>query len=259
MKQNSVVITDAKAAAEVLAKADQKNPDLNMYRFDPTVPDLFASEGADWDLRARYLRPALEALTLSEEVISTIITQHLRAVLRKYEQSKELLDMHELSMYLSFDVLCKDLCNYDLLATAAMAQQGAINGEGNGLYNSLKSLMDAQTARGLYAAPTDRKVSDDEVAAAKSTLKNFMVKIAEFAETEAKNASVLKKSENFVHALLELSMAEPQSFSKKNILSEIGNCIRHGQDALSATICWAFYAISSNFEVIFMSSYCFII
>lgn len=252
MKQNSVVITDAKAAAEVLRNADQKISEINQFRFDPTVPDLLASEGADWDKRSRYLRPALEALRLSEEVVSTIITQNLKAVMRKYEQSKELLNMHELSFCLSFDILCKELCSYDLLATADMAQQDDANGEGAGLFRSLKTLIEAQTAKGLYASTTDRKVSDEEIAAAKSNMKNFFNKITDSAEIAAKNAPSLKASESFAHVLINLTEVEPDFFSKKNVTAEIGQCVRHGQDALLSTICWAFYALSSNFEVILM-------
>jgi cytochrome P450 len=251
MKQNVVVITDARAAAEVLRNADQKIVELNQFRFDPTVPDLLASEGNDWDIRARYLRPALEALRLSEEVVSTIITQNLKAVMHKYEQSNELLNMHELSCCLSFDILCKELCDYDLSATVNMAQQGAINGEGAEIFRSLKSLNEAKIAKGVYISPTDRKVvPDGEIAAAQSNLKSFFNKIAESAQMAAKNAPSLKASESFVHALLSLSEVDPDIFSKKNVNAELGQCIRHGQDALSSTICWAFYALSSNFKVL---------
>eukprot|EP01036_Dinobryon_divergens_P044954 gene44954-60005_t len=240
MKHVSVFINDCKEAARALLEFKDKGPIYTAFRFDPNIPDLFASDNQNWASRHKALTPALVASFASLKDITT----DLLALLEKKCESTEPLDLMRLFTMLSFDVMCKAVFNYDLRAVAGSE-------EGARLADSLDSLVTAQASQGYFPIPGVRKVPPEEIAAAKNAWKAFLDKIVAVQRSEAEQFrskhGALDPSRNFGHALLTMSEND-EKFTAAHIQAEVHQVLRHGHECLAGQLCWLFVALHRNLK-----------
>ena len=245
MKHNSVFINSSKECANVLRDFPIKGMIYAGYRFDPTVPDIYASDGDEFTTRKKALVPALENMKLKDK-------RHiaeLMSVLNAHAESGKPINVKEFFSYLAFDIVCESAFNYDLGAIAGTSI------EGRELYQSLCTLTDAQATSGIYAIydnPNARKVGKEELDNAKSTWRKFIEKIQGYIRSSAEQYKAmngeLDSANNFAHALIKLSEDESKNinYGEKEIISEIHQILRHGHECVATMLCWLFYALHSN-------------
>jgi len=252
MKNNSVFIDDAVQAAKVLENRTHKGPIYAVFKFDQNTPDLFSSDGNDWNIRNKYLKPSLENFKLPKDVENDLIKNKLISYLSNIANNGQSVDMKKLSTSIAFDIISKSIFGYDLGSI-----EGSDSSEGSLLYRSICSLTDAQAASGLYASPNARKVSTEEINAARGTWKTIMGKMLHVAKEKFSSIKDKKGGqqsailENYSDALFSLSNDSPDDFTEHNILAEISQTFRHGYESIAGTLCWIFYALSTNREVAF--------
>ena len=173
MKNNSVFINDAAEAAKILQDCDHKGPIYSAFRYDKDTPDMFASDGEDYNLRSKRLKPALNSMRLSSKTKDVVIGNNLVALLKKHGGSGENLDMKQVSAFLAFDLICMENFGYSLNATLS-GTGSAEKSKGAELFQAVQSLLSAQAAGGLYADPTAKQVKPEEVIAARNIWKDFI-------------------------------------------------------------------------------------
>jgi hypothetical protein len=165
MKINSIFINSSEEAAVLMEKARTKGPIYNAFRLDPSIPDVFASDGKEWEIRNAAFRPALDAIVLKNGVD---LAKNLTSILSQYAENGKPLDTISLFSRLALDVVCKEVFNYDLDSLPLL-----LNGEedkdkeGNKLFMSVKTLLDASAQSGFYPRQGMPPVSKDQVEEAK--------------------------------------------------------------------------------------------
>jgi cytochrome P450 len=214
MKHSSIFINDSAEAGRLIAEMPSKGSIYSAFRYDEKVPDMLASDGESWLVRRTALAPALANMKMINE---DSITSSLLAALSTAAESGQPIDFAELATYVAFDAVCEAAFKYQL---------GAVNRseEGKSLCQSLATLVEAQQGKGIYANPTARKVSQEELNLAQTTWKNFLAKLLGVIRSDSeqyltKNGQ-LDYENNFGHALIQLSVSE-EAYGDAQLISEI--------------------------------------
>ena len=235
MSQSSVFINDAEEAVRVLKKFQSKGDIYKVFRLNPDIPDVLASDGEDASTRRRLFGPALDNSRLNSQCLDDLMIS-----LGKYVESKSTVDVSELFSLLSFDIMSSFLFDYDL---------GALRGseEGRGILNSIRTLTDAQAKVGIYADPSIRNISQEELRKAQTDWRDYLVKmkskvLADAVDYQLKHGEL--SSEKFGHALKKL--AENELYSEQHMAADIHQVFRHGYECIAGTLIWIFYALAKH-------------
>jgi cytochrome P450 len=237
MSQVSVFINDAEEVVRVLKSIPRKGDIYKVFRLNPDIPDILASDGIDSEVRRSNLGPSLGNKSFPAE---TIIDNFMKVIVRHHE-SKEKLDIAKTFAYLAFDAMSVFLFEYDL---------GALRGsdEGTGLYWSICTLMEAQAKVGIYADPNARTVAPEELHDAKHKWKNYIQKMKtkciEDADTYMASHNGDLNLDKFSHGLKKMSMDE--AYTDAHVASDIHQVFRHGYECIAGTLSWIFYALARN-------------
>lgn len=145
------------------------------------------------------------------------ITSSLLVYLEKAAESAEPVDLAALTTYIAFDAVCEAAFGYQLNAVSGSE-------EGKRLHLCLRSLVDAQAGKGIYANLQERKVSAEELTNAQVTWRTFLAKLlavirSDSEQYRAKNGA-LDIERNFGHALIQLSVTD-ETYGDAQLTSEI--------------------------------------
>ena len=145
------------------------------------------------------------------------ITSSLLICLEKAAESAAPVDLAALTTYIAFDAVCEAAFGYQLNAVSGSE-------EGKKLHSCLRSLVDAQAGKGIYANLQERKVSAEELTDAQATWRAFLAKLLAVVRSDseqyrAKNGA-LDTERNFGHALIQLSVTD-ETYGDAQLTSEI--------------------------------------
>ena len=235
MSQSSVFINDAEEAVRVLKKFHNKGDIYKVFRLNPDIPDVLASDGEDALTRRRVFGPALDSSRFNSQYLNDLMS-----ALGKHVESKSTVDVSELFSLLSFDIMSSFLFDYDL---------GALRGseEGRALLNSIRTLTDAQAKVGIYADPNIRSISQEELRKAQTDWRDYLVKMKTKVMTDANEYQSKHgelSSEKFGHALKKL--AESELYPEQHMAADIHQVFRHGYECIAGTFVWIFYALAKH-------------
>jgi cytochrome P450 len=244
MKQASVFANDPAEIGRLLGELRTKGPIYAAFRFDPKVPDLFASDGDDYALRSKALRSSLLNLKMSAADV-TAINNSLEAAIKAKAESAEPLDCDALFSLAAMDFVCKALFRYDLNAVGGSE-------EGTKLYRYLKDLAKDIASKSVYKHADNKPVGADILKTGNDHWKTFLRKMLALIQSSAteyrsKHGS-LKPDEDFGHALVTLAEAN-ESFGELQLIAEIHQAFRHSHETIAGTLMWVFYALAFNPKV----------
>ena len=235
MNQSSVFINDAEEAVRVLKKFQSKGDIYKVFRLNPEIPDVLASDGEEAFTRRSLFGPALDSARLESQCLTDLMSWLERAA-----ESKSVIDISEVFSLLAFDIMSSFLFEYDL---------GALRGseEGKALLSSIRTLTDAQAKVGIYADPNVRSISPEELRKAQTDWRDYLVKMkskvmADADECLSKNGVL--STEKFGHALKKL--AENRAYTDQHIAADIHQVFRHGYECIAGTFVWIFYALAKH-------------
>jgi cytochrome P450 len=249
MNHSSVFINDSSEAAIVIDEISDKGPIYSAFRFDPAVPDILACDEAVSKLRKQALAESIENMKLKD---TSKILKDLMDILLKHSESGEPFDMKSIYTYFALDCICEVSFNYPL-----QAMNGSL--EGKQLFQSLSTLLEYQSGQGIYPNTNARKVTSDELIAAKNIWKVFLQKIVKYIQSEAEQYRVihgqLDVSNNYALALVHLlsvdnpttststSSSSSSSFDEHTLMCEVHQVLRHGHECLAGMLQWITYVL----------------
>jgi len=247
MNHSSVFINDSIEAALIIDEISDKGPIYNAFRFDPAVPDILACDEAVSKLKKQVLGESIENMKLKD---TSKILKDLMDILLKHSESEEPFDMKSIYTYFALDCICEVSFNYPL-----HAMNGSL--EGKQLFQSLSTILEYQSGQGIYPNTNARKVTSDELIAAKNTWRVFLQKIVKYIKSEAEQYRVihgrLDVSNNYAHALVNLlsvdnpttstSSSSSSSFDEHAMMCEVHQILRHGHECLAGMLQWITYVL----------------
>lgn len=242
-KNTSVFINDAKEAAYTLQDFQTKGEVYKFFRFNPDIPDLLASDGAEYSLRSSTLTPLLNSMTLKSDIISKLMNE-LEIILKNKASKDEILDIKVLLSKLAFDTICYAAFNYDLKATSGSK-------EGETLYNALDILLAAQSKKGIFPIEGVRDVTNKDIFGAQSTWRSFLEKmvlhmgLAKDAVGATSAPTGGEKSE-LALVLSKMMKEHGELYGVKEVMGELHVLLNHGQQSLASALIWIVYALQMN-------------
>lgn len=241
MKHVSVFVNDCKEAAKVIIGFKDKGPIYSSFRYDPNIPDLYASDNKNWSKRHELLSPAIQATSVKKDEINKSLLEFLN----QSAESAKPVDILRLFTLFALDTICSMIFQYEL---------GAVDGseEGAKLYESLQSLLAGQASQGYYKTPGARSVPKEELVQASAVWRAFLDKLVAVQKSEAVQFRVKHGTLNpetiFGHALLVMQ-EQDQEFTDMHVKAEIHQVLRHGHECIAGQLVWLFVALHRNRKV----------
>lgn len=249
MNHASVFVNDCEIAGSCITSLTDKGPVYNAFRYDANVPDSMASDGESHALLFAKLGDAYKAMTLAND---NYVIENTHAILKKHAEDNSPVNFVELASLISLDIICLAAFGFRLSATSLSPIESE---QGRTLYSALKTLIDAQTASGIYQVAI--KIDPEALAAAKANWKSFLLKILEFIKLESvefmqrTRGDELDTRGKLSHAIVSMinDKMSCTEFGDANAISEIHQILKHGHESIAATLCWSFYVLYRNPKV----------
>lgn len=194
---------------------------------------MLASDVGAWSMRRQAMGPALQSLSLTAGD-GAALTTALQKRLRDACEALETVNLHSLLTLYAFDYVCAGAFKY---------QMGALGGsdEGRKLISSLDTLADVGASSGVYARPTARKVPPEELQAAKDNWRAFLKRVVALVNDYDSVADG-----TLLASIKKLSSDPENKYGDNEILCEVHQLFRHGQECIAGTLAWIFYALQRN-------------
>lgn len=233
MKFVSIFINDATLAMKVLKDLPNKGKIYNAFRYDTETPDIFASDGDDYNLRKSGLAAAFASLRVNEDHKAFTMLDELLA---KHSVSGGPLDFKHIATSFALDIVLSIVFNFDINDNSKDVQKDDI-------IKALASMTDAQVSTGVYVLPDARKVSQEELLASKEVWKKFLLKILAHVKTSSPTSSTLPGS------LMKMMEVSGGLYDEKAIIGDIHQILKHSLENISGTLCWLVYALHHHPKV----------
>ena len=138
MNHASVFINDSIEAAYLIDSITSKGRIYSAFRYEPSTPDILASDEEAFLIRKQAFGKAIENLKIKQE---NMIMKDLLDLFLKHSETNETLDLKAIYTYFAFDCVCEAAFDYKLDAVKGST-------EGKKLYQSLCTLFDAVAGTG---------------------------------------------------------------------------------------------------------------
>jgi cytochrome P450 len=241
MKFVSIFVNDSAVAWQVLKSLPSKGKIYHSFRYDAEIPDLFASDGAEYSKRKKVFESSLKGISLME---SSAAIQALTNALDIHEQSGEAINAKDLFGKFALEVMCSEVFGVDL------AVMDPSNHKTEEVLKALATMTDAQVSTGIYVLPDIRKVSAEELQTAKGVWKEFLAKLLE--TMKAKYAKIQTQGHvsdmNFGASIISL-LESNQEYHDKEAVSDIHQLLKHGTDYVAGALSWMCYSLHKHPKV----------
>eukprot|EP01031_Cornospumella_fuschlensis_P022538 gene22538-27507_t len=237
MKHASVFINDSNEVARVIGDLTTKGAIYNVFRYDPAIPDLLTSDGDAYTRTNELFEKAYEQLNSTPlEVIESLVKDTLLPMIEKDDKKQVKTDR----TYTIFcmHVVCVLVFGYTI---------PRLEETGDQLCGCIQTLSDYVASQGIYTIPNARKVSPEDLEAAKKTWRDFLTTLLQHVLASTSDGNNAKTG--FAEAIRDLMQQQQQDAEGGNnkearAIAEIHQIFRHGFEMLGSSLVWLTFMLA---------------